>query len=93
MKMPVSAMFASEMGIRNFQASCWSWSSRKRGSVKRTQNTTPTSSTALVATMSGPTTFMTLSLRPQLAGRAQPPRNSVEATAANATAVANSAMK
>ncbi len=27
----------SESGMRNFQANAWSWSSRKRGSVKRTQ--------------------------------------------------------
>ena len=86
-------MFASEIGIRNFQASCWSWSSRKRGSENLAQKTTPTSRIALIEMLSGPMTCIAPSPMPQLAGRSQPPRNSVEATAANATAVANSAMK
>src|SRR4030095_8461958 len=35
----VARMFTSDSGMRTFQASCWSWSSRNRGEVKRTQNT------------------------------------------------------
>ena len=36
-KTMVARMLTSEIGIRNFQANAWSWSSLKRGNVNLTQ--------------------------------------------------------
>ena len=54
----VTRMFTSDTGMRNVHANRWSWSSRRRGYVKRTQNAMPPSTVILPSRISGPTTFM-----------------------------------
>ena len=43
--------------MRNFHASAWSWSSRRRGYVKRTQNMRNATNISLAKSTSGPSTF------------------------------------
>ena len=54
----VAVMFTSAMGMRNFQANRWSWSSRSRGYVKRTKKMIPPKIIILASSTMGPTTFM-----------------------------------
>ena len=56
-------MFTSEIGMRYFHAKAWSWSSRKRGNVNRTQKMRKPTSIILANSTSGPTMFMTSSSR------------------------------
>ena len=44
--------------MRYFQAKAWSWSSRKRGNVNRTQKMRKPTSIILANSTSGPTMFM-----------------------------------
>src|SRR5215207_8895380 len=54
----VARMLTSDRGMRTFQASCWSWSSRNRGYVKRTQKTRNDTNSTLTSRTRGPRTFM-----------------------------------
>src|SRR6187402_3252647 len=54
----VARMFTSDRGMRTFHASCWSWSSRNRGYVKRTQKTRNATIMTFTSRTTGPSTFM-----------------------------------
>src|SRR5579884_368425 len=90
LKMPVTTTLARPIGIRTFHARACNWSSRRRGYVKRTQNITNATSISFANRTGTPRTSAAV---PCTHGTAQPPRNSVAASAANANAVPNSAMK
>ena len=85
--------------MRNFQAKRCSWSSRKRGTLKRTHMMRNVSRNIFVTRISGPPTFIqsstssSVSQLNQANGTPHPPRNSTEAISENTPTVANSAMK
>src|SRR5579884_3902042 len=90
LKITVTTTLARPIGIRTFHARACNWSSRRRGYVKRTQNITNATSISFANRTGTPRTSAAV---PCTHGTAQPPRNSVAASAANANAVPNSAMK
>ena len=85
--------------MRNFQAKRCSWSSRKRGTLKRTHMMRNDSTIIFVNRISGPPTFIqsaTSSSRSQLNQRTgRPTRRGTapQAISENTPTVANSAMK
>ena len=83
-------MLINAIGISHFHASAWSWSSRRRGYVKRAQNIKNATSITFANSTSGPRRSAAV---PCTHGIDQPPRNIVAASAANANAVPNSPMK
>ena len=95
----MTTMLARASGISSFQAKRWSWSSRKRGTLKRTHMMRNDSTIILVKRISGPPRFIQsatpsrLSQPNQANGTPQPPRKSTEAISENTPTVANSAMK
>ena len=92
-------MLASASGISTFQAKRCSWSSRKRGKLKRTHMMMNDRAIIFVNRINGPAMFIQSSTPSRLShpnqanGTPHPPRNSTEAISEKTPTVANSAMK